>query len=178
MGALFFFQLRTHRYLYEEQEEEEEGPALLWWDAIGLLTVTTVLVSLFSEYLVDSITNVSLSWGVSQTFIGIVLLPIVGNAAEHVTAVTVAIKNKMELSIGVAVGSATQISLLVIPFLVVLGWMMDRQLSLFFSAFESVVVFVTVIIVHIILSDGESNWLEGMMLLAGYCIICIGFYFL
>jgi len=177
--SFLIFQLKTHKHLYDEEEgEDHEDPKLSFWGAIALLTVTTILVAVFSEYIVDSITEVSESWGMSQTFIGFVLLPIVGNAAEHVTAITVAMKDKMELSIGVAIGSSTQIALLVIPLLTLLGWMMDRSLTLYFHAFESVVAFVSVIIVHIMLSDGESNWLEGAMLLAAYIIICVGFWFL
>jgi len=178
--SFLIFQLKTHKHLYDEEGdgEDAEEPMLSWWGAIALLTVTTVLVAVFSEYIVDSIETVSADWGMSQTFIGIVLIPIVGNAAEHVTAVTVAMKDKMELSIGVAIGSSTQIALLVIPLLVLLGWMMDRSLTLYFHIFESMVGFVSVIIVHIMLSDGESNWLEGAMLLAAYCVICVGFWFL
>jgi len=178
LGYLFF-QLKTHRHIFEEAEEEEqEDPQLFWWEAVGVLTVCTVLIAVFSEFIVDSITAVSSNWGMSQTFIGIVLLPIVGNAAEHISAVTVAMKNKMDLSIGVAIGSSIQISLLVIPFLVLLGWMMGRDMTLYFHPFESVVGFVSVIIVHIMLSDGESNWLEGTMLLAAYSLIAVGFWFL
>jgi len=177
--SYLLFQLKTHRHIFEEgADDDEEEPQLSWWGALALLAVTTALVAVFSEYIVDSITEVSTKWGLSQTFIGIVLLPIVGNAAEHVTAVTVAMKNKMELSIGVAIGSSIQISLLVIPFLVLLGWMIGRELTLYFQPFESVVGFVSVIIVHIMLSDGSSNWLEGAMLLAAYCIVCVGFFYL
>eukprot|EP00026_Physarum_polycephalum_P010009 Phypoly_transcript_10152.p1 GENE.Phypoly_transcript_10152~~Phypoly_transcript_10152.p1 ORF type:complete len:429 (+),score=82.16 Phypoly_transcript_10152:126-1289(+) len=173
------FQLKTHRHVFEDEDEgEEEDPTLSWLGAIALLTVCTVLIAVFSEYIVDAITEVSEQWGMSQTFIGIVLLPIVGNAAEHITAVFVAMKDKMDLSIGVAIGSSIQISLLVIPLLVLLGWMIGRDLNLYFHPFESVVGFVSVIIVHIMLSDGESNWLEGAMLLASYIIICVGFWFL
>jgi len=115
--------------------------------------------------------------GISETFVGIVILPIVGNAAEHVTALTVAAKNKMDLAIGVAVGSSIQIAMLVIPVLVLLSWIVGKQLTLYFLGFETVALFITVIIVNSVLQDGKSNWLEGVLLVSGYLIISAGFYF-
>jgi len=161
----------------DEEEEEEEHPRLAPWGAIVLLVIVTVIVAILAEFLVGAIESVVKQWGISETFVGIILLPIVGNAAEHVTAVSVAMKNKMDLSIGVAVGSSIQIALLVIPVLVILGWIIGQPLTLFFQAFETVALFVSVIIVNGCIADGESNWLEGGLLIATYIILATGFFF-
>jgi len=161
----------------DDDDEEEETPRLSIWGALLLLLAATALVAVLADFLVSAIDDVTNQWGVSQTFVGIVLLPIVGNAAEHVTSVSVAMKDKMDLSIGVAMGSGIQIALLVIPFLVILGWIIQVDLNLFFQGFETVVMFVTVIIVNNVVMDGESNWLEGVLLMAAYFIIAVGFYY-
>jgi len=105
-----------------------------------------------------------------------ILLPIVGNAAEHLTAVTVSIKNKMDLAIGVAVGSSQQIDMMVTPLMVILGWIMGQEMTLYFQIFETAVLFMSVILVFALLNDGESNWLEGSMLMGVYLILGIAFY--
>lgn len=112
----------------DEVEEEREQPQLHFIVAIATLLISTVFVALCAEYMVDAISDItSGSSGISKTFVGLILLPIVGNAAEHATAVTVAVKDKMDLAIGVAVGSSMQIALLVLPFIVVLGWIMGKD---------------------------------------------------
>lgn len=113
----------------------------------------------------------------SRTFIGLILLPIVGNAAEHVTAVSVAMKNKMDLAIGVAIGSSMQIALFVTPLMVIIGWIIGEPMTLFFNTFETCVLFVTVLIVNYLIQDGESNWLEGVMLISTYIIIAIAVFY-
>jgi Ca2+:H+ antiporter len=114
---------------------------------------------------------------VSQAFIGLIILPIVGNAAEHVTAVTVAAKNKMDLAIGVAVGSSIQIALFVTPVVVLLGWILDTDMSLYFNIFETISLFVTAFVVNFLVLDGRSNYLEGSLLIAAYVIIAVGAFF-
>eukprot|EP00123_Amoebidium_parasiticum_P006605 comp17520_c1_seq1/m.17063 comp17520_c1_seq1/g.17063 ORF comp17520_c1_seq1/g.17063 comp17520_c1_seq1/m.17063 type:complete len:127 (-) comp17520_c1_seq1:276-656(-) len=109
----------------------------------------------------------------SPTFIGVILLPIVGNAAEHLTAVTVAVKDKMDLAIGVAVGSSTQIALFVIPLTTLVGWAIDQPMDLNFHVFDTVLLLVSVMIVNLTLTDGKSNYLEGLMLIAVYMIIAV-----
>jgi len=138
--------------------------------------VVTVMVAVCAEYLVGSIDEIVASSGISKTFIGLILIPIVGNAAEHVTAVVVAMKNKMDLAIGVAIGSSMQIALLVTPFLVILGWIIGQPMSLYFQTFETVVFFVSVLITNYLIQDGKSNYLEGAMLLGIYTIIAISFF--
>jgi len=172
------FQLVTHKHLYEEIEddEEEEDPKMNLPTAILTLLVATVLVGICSEFLVDSIGGIVKEWGVSPSFIGLILIPIIGNAAEHLTAVSVAWKNKMDLAIGVALGSSIQIALLVTPILILVGWGIGQPLTFFYQTFETAVMFISVIVVNSLISDGESNWFEGSMLCAIYIILAIAFY--
>jgi Ca2+:H+ antiporter len=113
----------------------------------------------------------------TETFIGLILVPIVGNAAEHVTAVTVAMKDKMDLAIGVAIGSSMQIAMLITPIMVIVGWGTSKDLTLDFHAFETTVLFMSVLITNYLIQDGKSNWLEGAMLLASYAIISVAFFY-
>ncbi|KAF4635850.1 hypothetical protein G7Y89_g2243 [Cudoniella acicularis] len=174
------FQLRTHARLFDaenpEDDDEAEEPKMSPWAAAGVLVVVTIGVAICAEYLVDSIEAVVESMHISKTFIGLILLPIVGNAAEHVTAVVVAVKDKMDLAMGVAIGSSMQIALLVTPFLVILGWIIGQPMTLHFETFETVVFFLSVLVVTYVLMDGKSNWLEGSMLLGLYCILAIAFF--
>ncbi|KAF9431970.1 hypothetical protein BGZ76_011461 [Entomortierella beljakovae] len=172
-----FFQLKTHTHLYATSNLEEEDPVLPLWLSVVLLVAVTVVVAFSAECLVDSIDGLSASWNLPEVFIGLILLPIVGNAAEHVTAVTVAMKNKMDLAIGVAIGSSMQIALFVTPLMVIIGWGMDVNMTLFFNTFETCILFVSVLIVNYLIQDGESNWLEGVMLLSTYIIVAIAVYF-
>ncbi len=115
--------------------------------------------------MVDGISSVTESGAVSVEFVGLILLPIVGNAAEHATAVTVACKDKMDLAIGVAVGSSMQVALLLIPLMVVIGWIMGNPcMNLSFDGFQVAVLFVAVLLVNYLIGDGKSHWLEGMLL--------------
>ena len=156
-----FFQLKTHSNFFDaegegeqdgEQEEQEEGRILSAPAAGVALVLVTVLVAVCAEYLVDSIDSIVQTAHISKTFIGLVLLPIVGNAAEHVTAVVVAMKDKMDLAIGVAIGSSMQIALLVTPFLVILGWIMGQPMTLKFETFETVVFFLSVLITSYVIA--------------------------
>ncbi|KAF9913154.1 hypothetical protein EC991_003614 [Linnemannia zychae] len=172
-----FFQLKTHTHLYATENEEEEEPLLPVWMSISLLLLVTLVVAMCAEFLVDSIEGLSESWHISPTFIGLILLPIVGNAAEHVTAITVAMKNKMDLAIGVAVGSSMQIALFVTPLMVIIGYFIGQPMTLFFNTFETCIMFVSVLIVNYLIQDGESNWLEGVQLLSTYVIIAIAVFY-
>lgn len=168
------FQLRTHANLFDaenqSEDDEEEEPVMGPYAAAGVLIVVTVLVAVCAEYLVDSIDSLVETAHISKTFVGLVLLPIVGNAAEHVTAVVVAVKDKMDLALGVAIGSSMQIALLVTPFLVILGWIIDQPMTLRFETFETVVFFVSVLVVTYVIQDGKSNYLEGAMVSYTTCI--------
>ena len=145
--------------------------------AVILLLVSTGLVAVCAEFLVASINYLVGNTGVSEAFVGLIILPIVGNAAEHVTAVTVASKNKMDLAIGVAVGSSIQIALFVTPVIVLLGWILNKDMSLYFSLFETISLFVSAFIVNFLVLDGRSNYLEGALLIAAYVIIALAAFF-
>ena len=164
-----FFQLRTHARLFDaegegeqdgeqgQQGEQEEGTVLSPAAAGVALVLVTVLVAVCAEFLVDSIDSIVQTAHVSKTFIGLILLPIVGNAAEHVTAVVVAMKDKMDLAIGVAIGSSMQIALLVTPFLVILGWIMGQKMTLHFETFETVVFFLSVLITSYVIAVSRPS---------------------
>lgn len=186
-----YFQLKSHASLFEEVNEELSADAEVQHDvrstvaqngedevseveeervlsplAAGVaLIIVTVLVAICADYLVGSIDDIVLKTGMSRTFIGLVLIPIVGNAAEHVTAVVVAWKDKMDLAIGVAIGSSLQIALFVTPFLVILGWIIDVPMTLVFQPFETVAFFISGLVVTFLIQDGKSNYLEGSMCL-------------
>ncbi|KAJ9607124.1 Vacuolar calcium ion transporter [Cladophialophora chaetospira] len=180
--AYLYFQLRSHADLFDDaeaQEGEDAEPQLLGpWAAGVVLVLITLLVAICAEYLVGSIDAIVEEAHISKTFIGLILIPIVGNAAEHVTAVIVAWKNKMDLAIGVAIGSSLQIALFVTPFLVVLGWIMGRPMTLHFETFETVSFFLASLVVVLLIQDGKSNYLEGLLCLGMYAIIALAFYVL
>ncbi|MBD2138626.1 calcium/proton exchanger [Anabaena sp. FACHB-1237] len=180
-GLTLLFSMKTHAYLYDvgvadvEEEESREKPNLFLW--IGVLLVCTLLVAFESELLVDTLEVATSKLGLTALFTGVILVPIIGNAAEHATAVTVAMKDKMDLSLSVAVGSSMQIALFVAPVLVIAGWFMGKPMDLGFQPFELVAVAVAVLIANSISSDGKSNWLEGTLLLAAYMVLGFAFYF-
>jgi Ca2+:H+ antiporter len=161
------FQLKTHASIFEEEQHAESGdkkePILRPVPASIALALVTILVAICAEYLVGSIDAVVEQTHVSRTFIGLILLPIVGNAAEHVTACIVAYKGKMDLAIGVAIGSSLQIALFVTPLMVILGWIIGQPMNLYFHGFETVVFFISVVVVNYLIQDGESNYLEGCL---------------
>ncbi|KIW24525.1 calcium/proton exchanger [Cladophialophora immunda] len=156
---------------------EEDAPPMSQTASLILLLVSTGLVALCAEFLVGSIEHLVEDSPLSEAFIGLIILPIVGNAAEHVTAVTVAAKNKLDLALGVSLGSSIQIALFVTPFVVILGWIMDKDMSLYFSLFETGSLFVSTFIVNFLVLDGRSNYLEGALLCACYVIVAVGAYF-
>ena len=161
----------------EETDIVKEKRHLSQTSAIILLLASTALVAICAEFLVDSINYLVETSNVSQVFIGLIILPIVGNAAEHVTAVTVASKNKMDLAINVALGSSIQIALFVTPLIVILGWIIQRDMSLYFSLFETISLFASAFIVNYLMIDGRSNYLEGALLIAAYIIIAVAAFF-
>ncbi|KAJ7363973.1 Calcium/proton exchanger [Mycena albidolilacea] len=160
-----------------EEEEEAEEPQLSLYMTLGLLAVVTVIVAITAEWLVDSIDGLTEGGGITKEFVGVILLPIVGNAAEHVTAVSVSVKDKLTLSLGVAVGSSIQIALFVIPFIMVLAWILGKPLTMLFDPFESIALFLAVITVNYVVQDGKSNWLEGIILMSLYVILGTTFFF-
>ncbi|KAI8181545.1 hypothetical protein KHU50_002647 [Colletotrichum sp. SAR 10_65] len=178
-GALFPAQIPRNVIHSSDGTEEKVMPNdhLSRTAAILLLLFSTGLVAVCAEFLVDSINDVVESSPLGEVFIGLIILPIVGNAAEHVTAITVAMKNKMDLAIGVAVGSSIQIALFITPIVVIIGWALGRDMSLYFTLFETVCLFVSAFIVNFLVLDGRSNYLEGALLCATYVIIALVAFF-
>ncbi|GMQ07892.1 hypothetical protein CsSME_00051890 [Camellia sinensis var. sinensis] len=159
-----------------EDSPEEEVPAISKWEAIGWLAILTLWVSVLSGYLVDAIQGASDSWNMSVAFISVILLPIVGNAAEHASAIMFAMKDKLDITLGVAIGSSTQISMFVIPFCVVVGWFMGQPMDLNFQLFETATLFITVLVVAFMLQEGTSNYFKGLMLILSYLIVAASFF--
>ena len=180
-GISFIFVLKTHKNLFgtgEEDEKDVVGAHLMpMKQAFIALAVATIAIGFMSEMLVGEIEAVTKAVGMTELFVGVIVVAIVGNAAEHSTAVLVARENKMDLAMTIAVGSSTQIALFVAPVLVFLSVMVGKPMSLVFNAFEIAAIIVSVLIVEMISSDGETNWFEGVQLLAVYALLGIAFYF-
>ena len=176
-GLFLFFQFRTHVELFATETHDHEDPEMSQRDAIILLVVATVLVSWMAEILVHSVEAASEEMGLPHLFIGVILLPLFGNAAEHFTAVSVAAKDKMDLSFAISMGSSTQIAVFVAPLMIVIAWMLGVPLTFEFGMLETVSAFLAVLIVNIIASDGKSNWLEGALLLGTYVVLGAAFLF-
>jgi Ca2+:H+ antiporter len=186
------FSLHTHKHLYAGQPgpaelERPHGRAGLGtpvepgWSvriAVGVLVGATALVALMSEFLVGAVEHTAQVLGMTEVFVGVILVAIIGNAAEHSTAVLVARKNQMDLALHIGVGSSIQVALFVAPVLVFASYLMGRPLDLLFSDFEVLAVVASVAVLNLVCQDGEANWLEGVQLLAVYVILAMAFYFL
>lgn len=175
-AATIFFSLHTHKHLYISEIGKFESK----WSvgkSIFVLLAATVAVAWMSEILVGAIEPVVEMWGWSQLFIGVVVIAIIGNAAEHFSAVTVAIKDRMDLSLNIAIGSATQIVMFVAPVLVLISFLMGTPMNLLFDIFELMSIVLSILAVNLIVADGESNWLEGVQLFAAYVIMALAFFF-
>jgi len=177
--AGLIFSLRTHKDIFNPPYEEEEDT---WgWSvrrSVIALFVAGVLVGVMSEVLVGSITEASESIGLSEFFIGVIVVAVVGNAAEHWVAVLVAVKNKMDLAVNIAIGSSAQIALFVAPVLVIASFLIGPgPMPLVFNGFELGGVLLAILIAQYVTQDGESNWFEGVQLLALYLILGIAFYY-
>jgi Ca2+:H+ antiporter len=178
--AGLFFSLRTHRDLFNPPyaEQEEEGFGWSVRRSILMLFVAGLAVGLMSEILVGSISEASEAVGLSEFFIGVIVVAIVGNAAEHWVAVLVAFKNKMDLAVNIAIGSSAQIALFVAPVLVITSFFIGPgPLPLVFNGFELGAVLLAILIANVVTNDGESNWFEGVQLLALYAIVGIAFFY-
>uniref|UniRef100_A0A803PVF8 Sodium/calcium exchanger membrane region domain-containing protein n=1 Tax=Cannabis sativa TaxID=3483 RepID=A0A803PVF8_CANSA len=176
--SYIFFQLKTHRQLFDAQEveEEEEKAVIGFWSAFSWLVGMTVIIAVLSEYVVGTIEAASNSWGISVSFISIILLPIVGNAAEHAGSIIFALKNKLDISLGVALGSATQISMFVVPLSVIVAWIMHIRMDLDFNILETSSLAFTIIITAFTLQDGTSHYMKGVILFLCYIIIAACFF--
>lgn len=148
------------------------------WFSLGLLAVATVGVAAMAELFVDNVEPVITSWGVTELFLGVVLVPIAGNVAEHVVAVQAALRNEMDASVSIAIGSSLQVALFVAPILVFVSLLLGHPLTLLFNGYELAALAGAAAVATIISMDGESNWLEGAQLLGVYVIVAIGFFYL
>jgi len=181
-GASLLFQLRTHAYLYAPEDgeaaEDEDRKKEPIGKALGVLVAATAAVAVVSEYLVHAIEGATKTFGFTETFVGVIVLATVGNAAEHSTAITMAMKNKMDLSFSIALESSKQIALFVAPFLVLLSTFIGEPMTIEFTGFEVAAVSLGVGGATVIALDGKSTWLEGAMLLGVYSILGIAFFFM
>jgi Ca2+:H+ antiporter len=175
-GLYILFSLRQ-KSPEAEAREHHDPPTMRLPFAVGLMAASTIGVVFMSEVLVGAIEPVAEQWGLSELFIGVMLIPLVGNIAEHIVAVQVAIQNKMDLSLGIAVGSGLQIALFVTPVLVGVGLVIGSPMTLVFNSYELAGLIGAGLIAVFISVDGESNWLEGAQLLALYLMLGIAFYF-
>ncbi len=174
----FVFVFVTHRYLYDQTitTDDEQKPSMRLRTAILLLVASTVCIAILSEIFVGTVEPMADSAGLSKTFVGIILVPIIGNAAEHSSAIVMAIKNKMDAAIEIALGSSLQIILFVLPVLTLLS-LCFTPMSIVFTPFEIVSVIASVLIANRVATDGESNWLEGLQLVTVYVMIGTAFFF-
>ncbi|KAJ2803156.1 Vacuolar calcium ion transporter [Coemansia helicoidea] len=151
------------------------GPMMKLWVAAALLLLVAAMVAMSSDILVESVEELTTRYAISHTFVGMILLPIASNAGEHAVSVTVAVRDKMDVCITVAVGSSMQIALFVLPVLIIIAWVMDSPLTLFFDDFETTTMLICVLVINYLIMNGRSNWLKGAMLLSSYFIVALAF---
>lgn len=179
--AALMFRLVTHRGVYQHKNEEEhshEEPEWGKWKAIIILALSTIAVAYVSESLVHTFEAVAEAFGWTELFIGVIIVAIVGNAAEHASAIIFAYKNKMDIAVEIAVGSTLQIAMFVAPVLVLISLMFPVSMPLVFTLPELIAMVSAVLLTISIANDGETNWFEGATLLAAYVIMGVGFYLL
>ncbi|CAA0836291.1 Vacuolar cation/proton exchanger 3 [Striga hermonthica] len=181
--AYLVFQLWTHRQFFEAQEGAEDDDVLSdelavigFWSAFIWLALMTVVVALLSEYVVATIEAASDSWGLSVSFISVILLPIVGNAAEHVGAIIFALKNKLDITLGVALGSATQIAMFVVPLSMLVSWIIGINMDLAFNLLETSALALSILVTAFTLQDGNSHYMKGLVLLICYLVVGASFF--
>lgn len=177
-GVFLIFQMYTHAQSFGGADElNEEESQISVGSALALLIGATCLVAVSSEFLVHAIESFTASTGFSEAFIGVILLPIVGNACEHSTAVVVALKDKMDLAIGIALGSTIQIALFVVPFAVLFGWAIDQPMTLNFEEINAWSLMLSSLLVVSVLVTGQSHWFNGFLLITAYATLAVLFFF-
>lgn len=174
--ASLWFMLYTHKHLYAEEVGELEAK----WSkmkSITILLLATIAVAWVSEILVGSIEPIVKNFGWTELFIGVIFVAVIGNAAEHTSAIIMARKNRMDLALQISVGSSAQIAMFVAPFLVLISLFFKEQMSLVFNSFELIAIVISVMIANLVVEDGESNWFEGVQLMMAYAIMGVAFFF-
>jgi Ca2+:H+ antiporter len=177
-GFSLLFSLRTHRQLFGGEAHPMEGPVWGVGKAVAILGFATVGIAIESEILVHAATETTDAVGLSPVFLGLIIIPIIGNAAEHAAAVVLSRKGQIDLGLQIALGSSTQIALLVAPLLVFAGVLMGQDMNLVFRPFEVLALGMATFVTAIITLDGESHWFEGVQLLAVYAMVAVGAFFL
>jgi Ca2+:H+ antiporter len=175
-AAALLFTLVTHEHLFRTPSPEEH-PEWSRRQAVGMLLVATAFVALEAEFLVSSLEPALEDLGLSEFFVGLIVIPIIGNAAEHSSAIMFALRNKVDVTLEIAIGSSTQIALFVAPALVFISLFVGHPMDFVFSTFEVAAVALSTVLVFMISSDGRSNWLEGAQLTGAYAIMAISFFF-
>lgn len=181
--AYLVFQLGTHVHLFEDVDEIDEGdheePQMGLWGSIFWLGFFAAFITIMSDYVVETITVVAETQGglLPIGFLTVVVLPVVGNVAEHSSAIIFAWKNEMPITLGICVGSATQIMVFMVPFAVLFGWAYGIAIALDFEVFETTILFATIVSVALVIQDGRSNWFKGLVLVIVYCVVSAGFWF-
>lgn len=177
-GLVFTF--RTHQDVFRAQPDEPAGEPRVWTRrrSYGVLAAATVAIVVESELLVGSISPAVAASGLNRAFVGVIVLPVIGNAAEHVSAVTMAIRNRMDVALSICIGSSTQIALFVAPLIVFLSVPLAHPMPFLFNTYELIAVGFSTLIAAFIARDGRCNWLEGAQLIAVYLILAIAFYFI
>ena len=182
-GLMLLFSMKTHSHIYRIADDEighviePSGGRSSLGRQVAVLLLCTIALVFVSEILVSSLEQAIKTLGFTDLFMGVILIPIFGGAVEYITAITFARKNKMDLSVAVAMGSSLQIAMFAAPLLVLIGRGMGQPMNLEFNAFEVLAVAIAVLITNSISSDGKSNWLEGAMLLVTYAVLGAAFYF-
>jgi Ca2+:H+ antiporter len=174
--AALVFTLVTHEHLFRTPQEDET-PEWSRRKSVVVLLITTGFVALMSEFLVSSLEPALKTLGLSELFVGLILIPVIGNAAEHSSAVMFALRNKVDVTLEIAIGSSTQIALFVAPVLVFISLAVGHPMDFVFSTFEVAAVGLSALLMTLISLDGESNWLEGAQLVGAYVIMAISFFF-
>ncbi|MCK9408650.1 MAG: calcium/proton exchanger [Bacteriovoracaceae bacterium] len=184
-GLSLLFSLKTHKQLFTGEAaeaakvENEHHHSWSLGRSVSVLTVATLCIAWMSEILVGSIAHAAEAMGMTSIFVGVIVVAIIGNAAEHSTAILVALKNRMDLSLGIAIGSSVQVALFVAPMLVIASYFFGpAPMDLVFTPIEILAIALSALITEQIASDGESNWLEGVQLISVYIIFALVFYFL
>lgn len=172
-----YFSFHTHKDLFGVEHDSAVESKWSLKKSIIILVSVTVMIAFESEFLVSSVEPMTEALGLSSFFVGIILIPIIGNAAEHSTAILMAMKNKMDVAIEIAIGSSLQIILFVAPVLIFLS-LLFTPMTIIFNEFELVALIVSVLIANRVAGDGESNWLEGLQLVAVYIVIAVSFFML
>ncbi|GMA16528.1 calcium/proton exchanger [Deinococcus metallilatus] len=180
--AYIYFTLVSHRDILStaddpDAHDEHEGPLWSVPYAVGVLAAATIAVAFMSEFLVGTLDAATAALGLTEFFVGLILIPIIGNAAEHAAAVLFALRNKMDLSMTISLGSTVQVALLVAPLLVLAGLLVGQPMNLVVTPLELAAIGAAVVIAGSVVRDGETNWLEGLLLLAVYVILALAVFF-